>query len=113
MRRLTLWVGMSLMVVMGFWADRVCAQVLVVPEVHYAPAYPSEGPTSLAARPIPPATDKHLHRAANCVGLGCGMDPYYSQCGNARHELLFIFGSCRYWFRETCPPNHWLEKHGR
>jgi len=105
MRQWNTRIGLSLLVVLGFWANHLPAQqVFVIPSVPYEPAHHGYSPTPLAARPIPPRSDNPLHRAANNHGLGCGIDPWYTQCGNFHYEMRFIFGSCRYFFNETCPP---------
>ena len=114
MRQWTIRIGLSLLVVLGFWANDLPAQqqiylpaqpqIFVIPTVPYEPAHQPYGPTPLAARPVPPPSQYPLHRSANNHGLGCGMDPWYSQCGNLHYEARFVFSSCRWFFNETCPP---------
>jgi hypothetical protein len=118
MQRWTVRLGLSLMVLVGFWTNRLPAQVLVVPHAHYEPAHhvfvvppaayePAHhfyGTPAFAPRlPAPPA--KHgIARMFNQCGVCCGMDPFYSACGNLHYELDFWFGSCRWFFQEACPP---------
>lgn len=106
MRKWTLRLGLSLLVVLAFWANHLPAQeVFVVPAIPYEPARQPYAPSPLDARPAPAPSSSPFQRAINKHGLGCGVDPYYSQCGNFRSEFLYVFGSCRYFFRESCPPN--------
>ena len=96
--------GMSLMLVVGFWTNRLPAQeIFVVPEVFYEPARP--GPTPLILpRPLPTPADHLARRAVNHCGVGCQDDPYYPTCGSWRYEARFIFGSCRSFFEQPCAP---------
>ena len=98
--------GMSLMLVVGFWTNRLPAQeILVVPEVHYEPARHSPG-APLQGRSSPgPAADHAARRTLNHFGMGCKDDPYYTTCGSWRYEVHFIFGSCRSFFSQECAPN--------
>ena len=101
----TLRLGLSLMVLVGFWTNRLPAQQLfVVPTTPYEPARHPYAPPAFAAQTPPPPADQFLKRILNKHGMGCGVDPFYPSCGNLRYETLFMFGSCRYWMGESCPP---------
>ena len=96
--------GMSLMLVVGFGANRLPAQeIFVVPEVHYEPDRQPLGPP-LQASPRPAPADHLARRAVNHFGVGCQDDPYYTTCGSWRYEARFIFGSCRTFFDQSCAP---------
>ena len=115
MKTWTVRLGLSLMVIVGFWTNRLPAQELfVVPAVPYAPAHhPPSAPAYAPPYMAPPA--KHgVTRVLNQHGMCCGVDPFSPACGNLRYELNFIFGSCRWWMQEPCYPNQPLfgGKHG-
>ena len=110
----TLRLGMSLMVVLCFWADRLHAQVtiappgeqvFVVPTVPYEPArlYPG-GSVYLPPPPMPPANHRVQH-LFNQHGMGCQSNAPWGACGNYHYDFFFIFGSCRSFFGEGCAPN--------
>jgi hypothetical protein len=112
MRQGSIRLGLSLLVVLGFWANDLPAQgVLIVPATPYEPAHQPYAPTPLLSRPRPAPSPYPLHRALNNHGLGCGIDPYYVPCGNLHYELNFIFGSCRSFFSEPCPTGSCASKH--
>lgn len=132
MRQWTLRLGLSLMVVVGFWTSQSPAQepipqpkkapvqvlpppalqplpvygphVFVVPVTPYEPAHHPELPPAFAPRLPAPLANGHITRTLNNCGIGCGMDPFYSACSNLHYELYFAFGSCRWFFNESCPP---------
>src|ERR1051325_6622866 len=105
MRGWKLRLGLSLMVLVGFWTNRLPAQqVFVVPTTPYAPAYHPYAPPAFAQPMPPPPADHPVMRILNQHGMGCGVDPFYANCGNLRYEMNFMFGSCRSWMGEACPP---------
>src|SRR5262245_24664778 len=97
--------GLSLMIVLGFWANRLPAQemLLVVPTIPYEPAMHPPANYPYLARPQPPRSESTLHRVLNGHGMACGVDWYSMPCGNFHYELNFVFGSCRYFFGDSCP----------
>src|SRR5213083_877071 len=115
MRTRTIWLGLSLMVALGFWADRLPAQtvmvgpsgeqVFVVPTVPYEPALIPPIPSSLEPPPPPGPARHRLQRLLNQHGLGCESNAPWGACGNIHYDYHFIFGSCRTFFRELCEPN--------
>ena len=96
--------GLSLMLVVGFWTNRLSAQeVLVVPEVFYEPErHPPGAP--IMPRPRPAPADHLAKRVVNHFGLSCKDDPYSPVCGSWRYEAHFIFGGCHWFFGEPCAP---------
>jgi hypothetical protein len=121
MKTWNLRLGLSLLLVVGFWSSRLPAQepipqpkaipnqtpqpvqILVMPSVEYAPAYVPSSPPAFALPPQYPPSDHHLKRFLNNHGMGCGVNQYPT-CGNWRYEARFIFGSCRSFFNDSCPP---------
>ena len=104
MRTWTQRLGMSLMIVVGFWTNGLRAQeVLVVPEVHYEPESHQPAYLPFSPRPKAPPADHLARRALNCTGVGC-QDDAYAACGSWRFEADFIFGSCRTFFKLPCAP---------
>jgi hypothetical protein len=105
MQRSTIRLGLSLMVVVGFWTNRLPAQdIFVVPVTPYAPAYHPYSPPAFFSPPPPPPANHGLKQCLNKYGMHCTVDPFYPVCGNWRYEANFIFGSCRYWMGEGCAP---------
>jgi hypothetical protein len=105
MRTWTLRLGMSLMVVVGFWTNGLRAQeILVVPTVPYEPDQHERAYLPLGLRPQPRPADHLARRLLNSHGLGC-QDDSYATCGSWRYEARFIFGSCRAFFDQSCAPN--------
>src|SRR5262245_3598590 len=105
MKTWTVRLGLSLMVMIGFWTSRAPAQtvavrpsgeqVLVVPTTPYEPAhhYPR---LFNAAPPVPPGpASHHLQYLANRHGMGCQSNWNWNCCGNAAFDFHFVFGSCR------------------
>ncbi|MBI2807473.1 MAG: hypothetical protein HYX68_21020 [Planctomycetes bacterium] len=106
MRATTLRLGLSLTVVLCFWANPASAQqVYVVPTVPYEPAYVPYSPPVFGYRPPPPLSSSRVHGILNQHGVACQVDPYYANCANWHYEMNFIFGSCRSFFREDCHSN--------
>jgi hypothetical protein len=106
MRTWMLRLGLSLMVVVGFWTNPLPAQeILVVPTIPYEPAYQPPMPFPFPPGPRPGPADHHLRRVLNSHGMGCKDDPFYTTCGSLHYELRFIFGSCRSFFSQGCDPN--------
>ena len=105
MRTWTVRLGLSLMVVVGFWMSRLPAQeILLVPVVPYEPAHQPPTGFPFALRPQPTPADYLARRLLNSHGMGCANDPYYPTCGNLHYEFRFIFGSCRSFFDQPCVP---------
>src|SRR6185369_13232099 len=96
MKTWTARLGLSLIVVVGFWTNRLPAQeVLLVPAIPYEPALQPPGDFPFSPRPRPAPSPSAVHRCMNGHGVGCQADPYYPVCGSCRYEFLFAFGSCR------------------
>ena len=105
MRIWTLRLGLSLMVLVGFWTNRLPAQqIFLAPTVAYEPAHHPSIPPAYAEKAQYPPAQHMVHRVLNNHGMGCGMDPYYSACSNWHYEARFILGSCRLFFSQSCPP---------
>jgi hypothetical protein len=114
MRTWTVRLGLSLMVVVGFWTNRLPAQVqfvvapgqqvLVFPTVPYEPDSHPPSDYPFYVRPKREKA-KHLYkRVLNCVGMGC-QDSADGWCGNFWSEYRYIYGSCRDWYSDKCSPN--------
>jgi len=111
----TLRLGLSLMVALGFWADRLPAQtvvtmtngeqILVVPTVPYEPAHHYPNAMPFAPRNMPGPASHHLQHLMNQHGMGCKENTPWGCCGNFHSDFRFIFGSCRSFFGENCDPN--------
>ncbi len=113
MMRRTTWLGLSLMVLVSFSTSRLPAQeVFVVPSVPYEPTRHPYAPPVFAVKKTAPA-ENFFQRCLNKHGMNCGVDSFYPICGNWRYETQFIFGSCRSFFNESCPPGQRCgDKHG-
>ncbi len=106
--------GMSLIIVVGFWTNRLPAQeILVVPEIHYEPAQQPPTGSPFPPRPQPARADHLTRRVLNSHGVGCANDPYVPAFGNLRYELRFMYGSSRSFFDWPCEPGKLCEKHPR
>ena len=103
----TLRLGMSLMVVVAFWADRLPAQepVLIVPVVPYEPAHHPTVPPAFYVPPPPTPAPHAVGRMLNNHGINCAVNPFFPACANWHYEVRFAFGSCRSFFGENCPAN--------
>ena len=111
MQTWTLRLGLSLIIVVGFWTNRLPAQeIFVVPAIPYEPAqHPPTGfPFGPKAKPAP--ADHWAMRVLNNHGVGCANDPYVPAFGNLHYEIRFIFGSSRTFFDwpycEPCTLGH-------
>ena len=113
---MTIWtvrLGLSLMIVIGFWTNPLPAQqILLVPAVPYEPAQQPPGYFLFTPRPQPSA-DHGLHRALNKHGVACQADGYYNTCAGWRYEARFIFGSCSSFFNQPCEPGKSCDKNSR
>ncbi len=107
--------GMSLMIVVGMWTTRAPAQqpknyldpsppIMIMPAVPYEPGHQPYMGMPFVPKSYPPPADHALRRVLNSHGMGCDYDPYYAGCVNWRYEFRFMFGSCRSFFNESCPP---------
>ena len=115
MRTWTLRLGLSLMVVVGFWTSRLPAQeILVVPMVPYEPELHEPSPFPFAPRPRPEPA-KHLpRRVLNHFDMCCQNDPYVIASSSWHYEALFVFGSSRWFFQQPCVPGQLCAgKHGQ
>jgi hypothetical protein len=107
MKRCTVRLGLSLMLAMGWWVQRLPAQAPAAP----APLAPAQAPCCNSAAGADASTDQSgptsaLRRAFNKHGVGCATSHNVPGCGSLRSELTFFFGSCRVFFGEPClaPP---------
>jgi hypothetical protein len=110
MKRSTVRLGLSLLVAMGWWVQRLPAQAPTAPEAPSPPARLSPAPVLASApccggeagpdQPGPPKT--LLRQALNRHGVGCYTTHNVPGCGSLHSELTFIFGSCRVFFGEPC-----------
>jgi hypothetical protein len=101
MKRCTVRLGLSLMVAMSWWVQRLPAQAPAAPP----PAAPAQAPCCGARDDNPPplsAQNGLLHRVLNKHGLGCFTTHNTVGCGSLHSELTFFFGSCRAFFGEPC-----------
>lgn len=113
MKTWTVRLGLSLMVVVSFWADRLPAQeVLLVPAIPYEPAHHGSPTYPLTPRPLPAPADHHLRRMLNSHGMGCQDDLYSPACNSWHYHMRFAFGSCRSFFDIPCEPGQ-CGKHRR
>jgi hypothetical protein len=105
MQTWTLRLGLSLIVVVGYWTHRLPAQeILIVPEIRYEPAHHAPAPFPFAPRPVSAPADHFGQRCLNKHGVGCKDDPYAPACSSLHYELRFMFGSCRSFFEQPCAP---------
>lgn len=113
MKTSTVRLGLSLMIVLGFWSNGALAQeVFVVPSIPYEPARHGPPTYPFAQRAHPAPADHWLLRAANNHGVGCKTDPYIPACTDFHHTMRFAFSSCRYFFDQKCEPNQFCgDKH--
>jgi hypothetical protein len=107
MKRSTIRLGLSLMLAMGWWVQRLPAQTPAAPlPAHSAPCHCA----SVLDPDAPPGPQRKTFtvRALNHFGLCCASSHNQPTCGNLHSELTFIFGSCRQFFGEPClpPPPH-------
>lgn len=111
MKTWTLRLGLSLMVVVSFWTNRLPAQpaqeILVVPEIRYEPDHHVPAYLPIAPRPRPLPADHPWHHSLNKCGVGCKDDPFYPTCGSLHYELRFMLGSCRTFFEQPCEPGRY------
>ena len=105
MKRSTVRLGLSLMLAMGWWVQRLPAQAPVAPP----PAAPAQAPCcgasaidGVTGMPDPTVPRSRFQRALNRCGLGCYTTHNVPGCGSLHSELTFIFGSCRQFFGEPC-----------
>jgi hypothetical protein len=107
MKTWTLRLSMSLMVVAAFWANRLPAQepVVIVPPSPYEPARHPYFPPAITIPERPPVPSHPIHRFMHNHGINCGLVYPYAACSNLHYETRYVFGSCRWFFNETCPPN--------
>jgi hypothetical protein len=121
MKRNAIRVGLSLLVAVGWWVQKLPAQTppAPLPPVVNQPACPPDPLAALppvvnqaaspavALTPIDSSTPtfrQRLKQVANKYGRCCSSDMNNPGCMGPRAELQFIFGSCRYWFGEPCLP---------
>lgn len=113
MRTWTMKLGLSLMVVLSFRAERLPAQeitigpfehILVVPAAPYEPARVMPMPYVAAPRTPPPPARHAVNYLFNMHGMGCQSNAPWGACGSYHYDMRFIFGSCRDFFGEPCYP---------
>ncbi len=109
----TVRLGLSLMVVVGMWTNRTPAQqtnreaapeVLLMPAAKYEPGHQPNFGMPFVPKTHPQSANHAVRRTLNNHGLGCENDSFFAGCANWRYEARFIFGSCRSFFGESCPP---------
>ena len=107
--------GLSLIIVIGFWASRLPAQeILVVPTVPYEPEHHESSVFPFTPRPQPEPAKHLARRVLNHFDLGCQHDPYTVASGGWRYEARFVFGSSRSFFSLPCVPGQLCgDKHGQ
>ena len=97
--------GLSLMVVIGCWANRLPAQeILVVPTVEYEPEHHLPQGFPFAPRPQPAPANHVVCRALNSHGMACLADPYTIAASSWHYEMRFVFGSSRWFLALPCVP---------
>ena len=122
MKTTTLRLGLSLMIALCLWANRLPAQaivpaqpdvqVFVVPIVPYVPEYHAPLGPPYAVPPPPGPANHRLQYLLNQHGMACQSNARWGACGNLHYDCAFIFGSCRTFFNERCYPNYGYGKHG-
>lgn len=106
--RLTL----SFFVAFGMAAARVGAQAPLLPSSQPVDGSPTTPLSHLFAR-AQPSMDNAAFPRLNAHGYWCTSDPRDMGCGNWRTQNLFVFGSCRTFFDESCnphPAHHWFDR---
>lgn len=111
MKTWTVRLGLSLMVVVGLWTNRMPAQecvmpppyVVVVPTVPFVPEYHPNYPPPLYPPLHPAPSTCAVVRTLNHFGLACQTDSF-SAVGNFASEFRWAFGSSRNFFGEPCIP---------
>ncbi len=111
MKTWTVRLGLSLMVVVGLWTNRLPAQELIAPpgQVFVVPTTPYEPdrlpyyPSPLTPAPLPAPARLFWTRCLNLVGLACQTD-YWGCSTNLPTEIRWVFGSSRNFFGEVCVP---------
>ncbi|MBI1830070.1 MAG: hypothetical protein HYR84_01305 [Planctomycetes bacterium] len=111
----TVRLGLSLMIVVGFWSNGALAQeIMLVPSIQYEPARHGPATYPLSPRSEPAPADHALRRMLNNHGVGCKTDLFSPVCTDFRHEWRFAFGSCRYFFDQQCEAGRFCgDKHRR
>jgi hypothetical protein len=101
----TLRLGLSLMVVIGCWANQLPAQeILVVPTVEYEPEHHEPRGLPLPPRPQPAPANHLVCRVLNSHGMACQADPYTIAASSWHYEMRFVFGSSRWFLAQPCVP---------
>jgi hypothetical protein len=112
MRTWTVRLGLSLMVVVGLWTNRVPAQelyvapptqIFVVPTIPFVPDYHPSYPPPLYPPPRPAPSSHAVVRTLNHFGLACQYDNF-SSVGTFHSEARWLFGSSRSFFGDPCIP---------
>jgi hypothetical protein len=105
MKRTTIRVGLSLMVAVGWWVQKVPAQTptAAAPTVVIEAACPAPALTPIDSS-SPTSVRQWFKQVANHYGRCCSSDLNNPGCMGWRAEAQFVFGSCRYFFGEPCLP---------
>ena len=105
MKRTTIRVGLSLMVAVGWWVQKVPAQTptTATPIAVIEASTPAPALTPIDSS-SPTSVKQWLKQVANRYGRCCSGDLNNPGCMGWRAEAQFVFGSCRYFFSEPCLP---------
>jgi hypothetical protein len=106
MKRITIRIGLSLMVAAGWWVQKLPAQTPTepLPPIVNQRACPAPAPTPIDSSSSPTSVRQWFKQVANNYGRCCSSDVNNPGCMGWRAEAQFVFGSCRYWFGEPCLP---------
>src|SRR5579864_7348737 len=102
LQRMTIRLGLSLLVAAGWWVQRLPAQdpapATTIPPASTLPA--------VSAPPVFSTVDGQykswIRRTLDKYGRCCAATPESIGCMSTHAELVFGWGSCRLWFGEPC-----------
>ena len=105
MKRCSMRLGLSLILAMGWWVQRLPAQTPTAPP----PAVPEQAPcrgcalnSDAPAGPQAGTQKRFIHKALNHFGLGCWTTHNSPGCGSLYSNVRFVFGSCHSFYGEPC-----------
>jgi hypothetical protein len=105
MKRCTIRIGLSLMVAVGWWVQKVPAQT---PATEVTPVVNRAACPASALTPIdsssPTSVRQWFKQVTSKYGRCCSSDLNNPGCMGWHAEAQFIFGSCRVFFGEPCLP---------